>query len=366
MLRVRTPVPGAFFPFFFNIPLTYGFNLTSGANLTWHTAEYNTVFGLACYLGVNVHPDARVRCPDAGIFLDYMATVLAVSVVGWVVSPIITRMLSLVLSYMSSQYNWKSGISSDLKNLEATLMDILLVVGAAERQHVVDTNQILLLQQMKDAVSDADDVLDEFDYMLLKEKAEKNDLRSRIASSSLSFGKRLVNSDKSRSELRKVLKSLERVRTSAKMFVQVMTLESYNPSQSLQCVPARTTGSFLHEDVTFGREREIHELVGQLVYRSDECSLNNEEKFRTEVHAIVGVGGIGKTTLALLIYNDERIVDFFDVRVWVSVSSNFDKTRVIKEIIENITDGESAELDKFNFSRLQEELNERLYSKRFL
>jgi hypothetical protein len=71
-----------------------------------------------------------------------MAALSAASAVGWVVSPIIRRMVSLVQSYMSSQYNWKSDVVSDLKNLEATLMDILIVVGAAERQHVVDTNQI--------------------------------------------------------------------------------------------------------------------------------------------------------------------------------------------------------------------------------
>ncbi|XBI02165.1 hypothetical protein VPH35_130768 [Triticum aestivum] len=301
------------------------------------------------------------------IFLDYMAAVSAVTAVGWVVSPIIRRMVSLVQSYMSSQYNRKSEMVSDLDNLKATLIDILIVViSAAERQRVVDTNQILLLQQMKDAVSNADDVLDEFDYMLLKEMAEQKDLLRRIASSSFTTVKRLVNIDKFRSELRKVLKSLERVRTSAEMFVRVMTLESDKPIQSLQCVPTRTTGSFLYEDAIFGREKEIRELVGQLVYKSDECSLSNEQKFRTGVHSIVGVGGIGKTTLAQLVYKDERIVDSFDVRMWVSVSGNFDKTRVIKEIIAYRTDGESAELANFNFSWLQSELQWRLSSKRFL
>ncbi|VAI78570.1 unnamed protein product [Triticum turgidum subsp. durum] len=124
-----------------------------------------------------------------------------------------------------------------------------------------------------------------------------------------------------------------------------MTLESDKPIQSLRYVPTRTTGSFLHEDVIFGREKEIRELVG---------------------HEVLGVGGIGKTTLAQLVYKDERIVDSFDVRMWVSVSGNFDKTRVIKEIIASTTDGESAELANFNFSRLQSELQWRLRSKRFL
>ncbi|KAK1611018.1 hypothetical protein QYE76_034691 [Lolium multiflorum] len=301
-----------------------------------------------------------------GIFLDYMAAVSAAGAVGWVVSPIIRRMVSLVQSYMSSQYNWKSQIVSDLKNLEATLMDILIVVGAAERQHVVDTNQILLLQRMKDAVSDAEDILDEFDYMLLKEKGEQKGLLRRITSSSLSIGKRLVNIDKFRSKLQKVLKSLERVRASTEMFVRVMALESSNTIQSLEGVPARTTGSLLHEDAIFGREKEIDELVGQLVNPFDDCSLNREENFGTEVHTIVGVGGIGKTTLAQLVCNNEKIADGFDLRMWVCVSRNFDKIRLIKEMIACTTDGENADLANFSFSMLQEELKRRLSCKSFL
>uniref|UniRef100_A0ACD5WXK9 Uncharacterized protein n=1 Tax=Avena sativa TaxID=4498 RepID=A0ACD5WXK9_AVESA len=293
-----------------------------------------------------------------------MATLSAATAVGWVLSPVIRRMVSLVQSYMSSQYNWKSEIVSDLKNLEATLMTILIVVGAAERQHVVDRNQILLLQQMKDAVSDAEDVLDEFDYMLLKEK--QKGLLSRVASSSLSIGKRLVNIDKFRSNLRKVLKSLERVRSSAEMIIRVMALESSNMIQSVECVPARTTGRVLYEDAIFGREKEIDELVGQLVNQFEECSLNHEQNYRTEVHTIVGIGGIGKTTLAQLVCNNEKIVNTFDLRMWVCVSKNFDKIRLIKEMIACATDGEHAELANFNFSMLQVELQRRLSYKRFL
>lgn len=302
----------------------------------------------------------------SGIFLDYMATLSVATAVGWVISPVIGRMVSLVQSYMSSQYNWESKIASDLKNLEATLMDILIVVGAAERQTVVDTNQILLLRKMKDAVSDAEDVLDEFDYMVLKEKVEQKGLLRRIASSSLSIGKRLVNIDKFRSNLRKVLKILETVRSSADMIIRVMALESSNTIQSLACVPTRTTGPVLHEDAIFGREKEIDELVGQLVNQFDECSLNREQNNKTDVHTIVGVGGIGKTTLAQLVCNNEKIVDTFDLRMWVCVSKNFDKIRLIKEIIACATVGENAELANFNFSMLQTELQRRLSYKRFL
>ncbi|KAL5098882.1 hypothetical protein RYX36_003209 [Vicia faba] len=59
--------------------------------------------------------------------------------------------------------------------------------------------------------------------------------------------------------------------------------------------------------------------------------LLSDEKFRC-ITWIVGVGGIGKTTLANLIFEDNTVVAHFQRRVWVSLPSNCTTDQFVAEI----------------------------------
>ncbi|EXC21530.1 Disease resistance protein RGA2 [Morus notabilis] len=51
---------------------------------------------------------------------------------------------------------------------------------------------------------------------------------------------------------------------------------------------------------------------------------------------IVEMGGIGKATLAKLVYNNERLKENFDVRAWVCVSDPFDRFEIVKAIVQQL------------------------------
>lgn len=78
----------------------------------------------------------------------------------------------------------------------------------------------------------------------------------------------------------------------------------------------RTTSHLLDESLVFGRTKEKESII--------ESVLSFSQGTGTHVLPIVGMGGIGKTTIAQMVYNDSLVQERYAFMGWVHVSQTFD------------------------------------------
>jgi hypothetical protein len=102
----------------------------------------------------------------------------------------------------------------------------------------------------------------------------------------------------------------------------------------------RQTYSHLEQDVV-GFDDDVNKLLDFL--------LKEEEGNR--VASICGMGGLGKTTLAKMVYNHDKVKQHFDSRAWVFISQQCQKRNVWEEILISLRPPSKEEREEIQKSK---------------
>ncbi|KAJ4771673.1 Disease resistance protein RGA2 [Rhynchospora pubera] len=272
-----------------------------------------------------------------------MADVVASSLVRLVCDKMGTKLMK--------EFGLLSGADKELKKLKGILEMIRDVLDDAEVRQEKDKALRGWLKKLKDVAFEIDDLLDDVAIESVKsENNRKNGIIGKVCKlsslpNSVKFKYAIAHRAKGiREKLDEI--AIER----SKFHLQVkMTTES-----NREDIVIRESSSFVDESEIYGREEDKEKIIDSLV--------NTESKNGLGVVAIVGMGGLGKTTIAKLVFNNETVRNHFDQFIWVSVNENFDIRRIIKNILE------STSTTNFDLSLelLQCKLKERLGGRRFL
>ena len=121
-----------------------------------------------------------------------------------------------------------------------------------------------------------------------------------------------------------------------------------------------------HESVVCGRDEDKKNILAMLITDDDEQrGLSNiiGGSNNLSVVSIVAMGGMGKTTLAGLVYDDDDTSKHFSLKAWVCVSDQFDVETITRAVLSYIAPGKK---DLQVFYQVQQELRTQLKGKRFL
>ncbi|KAK2354105.1 putative disease resistance RPP13 protein [Trifolium repens] len=248
-----------------------------------------------------------------------------------------------------------------LKKLNTTLLSINVVVDDAEMKQIRNQPVKAWLDAVKDAVLDAEDLLEEIDIELSRCKLEAESRSSTTAAnkvwsffnaSSISFDREI------KSKMQEVLENLEYLASKMDILGLKDTYSGFAVGSGNLVSQKLPSTSLPVDSVIYGRDVD-KDVISNLLISNTENDIN----YKLSIISLVGMGGMGKTTLAQHLYNDPRIEGKFDLKAWVCVSQEFDVFKVMRAILEGII---GATDDSRDLNMVQERLKEKLSGKRFL
>ncbi|KAJ0860257.1 putative virus X resistance protein-like, coiled-coil [Helianthus annuus] len=250
------------------------------------------------------------------------------------------------------------GLDAEIKKWQRSLKQIQRVLADASRKEITDEAVKGWLNDLQHLAYDIDDVLDGWVTEAMQSDQSTHDsegITSKvrkliIPTCCTNFprdGTMLAKLDDISTKLQDLVKE--------KTDLGLREEEETRPRNNNR----RFQTSVVDPSSIVGRQAEKEALLQQLLLPAEEpCDRNYS------IVPIVGMGGVGKTTLAGLLYNDVQVKDHFELKAWICVSDEFDVSVRSKEIF--IAFGGEVKKEHENFNKLQEALRDHLTQKRFL
>ncbi|KAA3476589.1 disease resistance protein RGA2-like [Gossypium australe] len=265
-----------------------------------------------------------------------------------IVSPLLQVVFEKLANPLINEIANRLGLKKEVKKLQRILFIIQAVLADAEEQQLTNKALTIWLTELKEVAYEMEDLLDEFSLQSIQFRDH-----STIAQQVRSFIPSLVKA----ADCIDLLPRLKQIKETLQVLAEEMS--SFNLSnKGMRKRGVRQTGSFIVESEVFGREKDKVRVIEELLSSNNGSSMGD-----VSVVSIVGLGGIGKTTLAQLVYNNPIVVSYFDLKIWVCVNDDFDVGKIMVSIIESVS---KSRCDVLGMDVLQLRLQELLLGKRYL
>ncbi|XP_050234867.1 putative disease resistance protein RGA3 [Mercurialis annua] len=241
---------------------------------------------------------------------------------------------SIIIREVEQEVKLVVGVKKELEKLKSNLMAIRGVLADAEERQLKEIAVKQWLDKLNAVSYDMDDVLDEWSTAIFKSQVEgedhnsasnpnsKRNVLSLIKSSCFCFKEVGLRHDIAH-RIKELNETLNDIKVQKDMFGFDIGKGTTKKSETL------ITTSLINITEVQSREQEKNQIVNLLLSESSQSA-------SLDIVAMVGMGGIGKTTLAQLAFNHHQVISCFNVRMWVCVSRPFDSLRISKAILESL------------------------------
>ncbi|KAL5543337.1 hypothetical protein UlMin_007121 [Ulmus minor] len=255
----------------------------------------------------------------------------------------------------------KKVINKLLKKLEVLLLSADELLDDAEEKLIYNPRVEKWHNELKDVVYKANELADKIETEALRRKLEGHQSASNITKMFTKLCSNPLSSFDNyvKDELEEILSSLEHL-LSQKDALGLEPAGKSNYSGVKTRVSERSRPTRVADESDFCGREDIKLFIIKSLLRSED-DVRGE---KIQVTPIVGAGGLGKTTLAQVVYNHPDVkLHFGELRAWVTVSTEFDLPTITKKIIGKVS---SSSQINGNDDELPFKLKDALKGKKFL
>ncbi|CAA2955292.1 disease resistance RGA3 [Olea europaea subsp. europaea] len=219
------------------------------------------------------------------------------------------------------------------------------VLEDAGKRQVTEEAVKLWLKNLQDVAYDADNVLDVINYENLHREIRSQKMPKVCLD--FSFYRPLAFRWKIAHKIKEINVNFEGINKRAN---DLGLRKVADISLSLPLV--METDSITDDPIVVGRKDNEAEIL-KLITDTNDADIS--------VLPIVGMGGLGKTTLARSVFNHQSTKSLFDERIWVCVSENFDVITLFKRILESLRESSPGASRQAVVDKLREKLGGKKY-----
>jgi len=277
-------------------------------------------------------------------------------------------LLGKLASYAFEEVSRAYGVYEDLQGIKDTLSIVRGLLLDAEEKKDQKHGLQEWLRQIHSICSDAENVFDGFELQDKRSQVVQASGSTKMkvshffsSSSPLTFRFRMAH------QIKGIRDRLDKVAADGTRF-GLATI-----SVDLGLVVQRREITHSHVDAldVIGRDNEREEIIKLLMQPHPHGDGDGDNSLC--VIPIVGIGGLGKTTLAKLVFNDKRMDQLFQLKMWACVSDDFDIRQIIIKIINSayasaptVALAHQENINHFDIEQLQSRLRHKLYGQKFL